>query len=110
MKHPEVISTAKSPRFNLGKIFFTPGVIEMIDLLKIDPFEFLCQHASGDWGSLCPEDMKANEDALRYGSRILSSYEVMTPMNIEGTTEPVKIWIITEADRSVTTMLLPSEY
>lgn len=113
MKHPDPITTPKSPRFNLGKIYITPGASETIDRLQVDPFELLYRHKCGDFGCLCPADIKANEDALRYGSRILSSYELLTAsIDIESAEEPgkIKIWVITEADRSITTMLLPSEY
>jgi hypothetical protein len=61
----------------------------------------LQRHASGDWGDVCEEDRVANNDALQYGDRLLSSYAI---------SENIKIWVITEYDRSVTTILLPSEY
>jgi hypothetical protein len=65
-----------------------------------DPFDYLARHAAGDWGDLCAFDRRQNEIALRDGYRVLSSYEVPAG----------RIWIITEADRSVTTILLPEEY
>ena len=110
MKQPELVTTAKSPRFQLGNLYITPGASEAIGSLQADPFELFYRHACGEWESLCLADKQANEDALRYGSRILSAYELTPSMDVEGTTEPVKVWIITEADRSITTMLLPSEY
>jgi hypothetical protein len=61
----------------------------------------LNRHASGDWGDLCAEDIQSNEQALEFGSRLFSSYEIP---------EQEKLWIITEADRSVTTFLLPEDY
>jgi hypothetical protein len=64
------------------------------------PFDYLARHATGDWGDLCAFDRRQNEIALRNGHRVLSSYEVPAG----------RVWIITEADRSVTTMLLPEEY
>jgi hypothetical protein len=60
----------------------------------------LRRHASGDWGDLCPEDAIANDDALHQGGRLLSAYGVGEH----------RFWIITEADRSVTTILLPEDY
>jgi hypothetical protein len=60
----------------------------------------LTRHCSGDWGNVCKEDRQANDDALNSGERLLSSYEVFG----------VKVWIITEWDRSYTTILMPSEY
>jgi hypothetical protein len=65
------------------------------------PLEFLSRHVRGDWGDLCPEDKTENELSLKHGFRLLSSYPV---------SETEKLWIITEADRSVTTLLLPAEY
>jgi hypothetical protein len=64
------------------------------------PFDYLARHATGDWGELCAFDRRQNEIALREGLRVLSSYEVPAG----------RVWIITEADRSVTTILLPEEY
>jgi hypothetical protein len=64
------------------------------------PFESLARHATGDWGELCAFDRRQNEVALREGYRVLSSY----PVGEE------RVWLITEADRSVTTILLPEEY
>jgi hypothetical protein len=63
------------------------------------PFDYLARHAAGDWGELCAFDRRQNEIALREGLRVLSSYEVPAG----------RVWIITEADRSVTTILLPEE-
>jgi hypothetical protein len=65
------------------------------------PAEFLSRHESGDWGEVGPEDWESNEAAVREGTRLLSAYTLNTG---------VKIWIITEWDRSVTTILLPEEY
>lgn len=76
MKQPELTTTRKSPRFNLGQIYFTPGIIELIDRLQIDPFELLVRHRVGDWGNVCKEDAQSNEDAIRYGTRILSAYKL----------------------------------
>jgi len=64
------------------------------------PFDLLARHAAGDWGELCAFDHRQNELALRYGYRVLSSYDVPAG----------RVWIITEADRSVTTILLPEDY
>jgi hypothetical protein len=65
------------------------------------PAEFLTRHVTGDWGDLCDEDVAENELSVEQGFRILSAYELET-----GT----KVWVITEADRSATTFLLPEEY
>lgn len=84
----------------LGRILATPGALETILDAGEDPFGYIARHASGDWGNLCEYDRRQNEAALRDGYRVLSSYPVG-----EG-----KVWVITEADRSVTTILLPEEH
>ena len=86
--------------FPLGRIVATPGALEALAEAGKEPAELLDRHAAGFWGDVCEEDWKANEEALRRGLRLLSSY------NIEGE----KVWIITEADRSATTILRPEEY
>jgi hypothetical protein len=88
-------------RFPLGQIVATPGALQALKEAGQHPTEFLSRHASGDWGNLDDEDKQENEFSIQNGFRILSSYVTRT-----GT----KLWIITEADRSVTTLLLPSEY
>ena len=92
--------------FNLGKVVTTMGVHEM---MKEDPlFDFIVQkalamHSEGNWGDVCDEDWKSNQEALNNGGRLFSSYYTS-----DDKTE--KIWIITEGDRSVTTVLFPDEY
>ena len=88
-------------RFALGQTFITPGAEEALPIAGQPATEFLCRHMSGDWGELSDEDVKENEFSVREGLRLLSAYQ---------TGKGQKIWIITEADRSVTTILLPSEY
>jgi hypothetical protein len=88
-------------KFPLGKVVATPGAIDALATADTSAQPYLERHQSGDWGDLCPEDRKVNADALRCGARLLSSYEL--PLG-------EKIWIITEADRSHTTILLPMEY
>jgi hypothetical protein len=78
----------------------TPGALNLLMGAGNDPFDYLARHATGDWGELCAFDRLQNEMALREGYRVLSSYA----MGGE------RVWIITEADRSVTTILLPEEY
>lgn len=88
--------------FDLGHVVMTPGVAD----LNIDIAPFLARHAQGDWGeSLDSFDRQQNDIAVKEGYRILSAYEAPT-----GNGETERIWIITEADRSATTALLPSEY
>ena len=83
----------------LGRVVATPGALETILAAGGDPFAYIARHASGDWGDLCASDRRENGLALRHGRRVLSSYEVG-----EG-----RVWVITEADRSVTTILLPED-
>jgi len=85
--------------FALGRLLATPGIRETIPARE--QVAALRRHAQGDWGEVSEHDWQANEDALVGGARILSAY-------VSGTGE--KFWIITEADRSATTMLLPDEY
>ena len=86
-------------KVDLGQIVSTPGVLHEVS--RGDMGTALSRHVRGDWGDVCEDDKQANDNALRNGGRLLSSY-----LGSDGT----KFWIITEADRSVTTLLLPSEY
>lgn len=86
-------------KFSLGQTFMTPGAMDA--LFPEDIFIALRKHSKGDWGICGKEDREANEQALIEGSRIFSVYK--DPYG-------VKFWIITEADRASTTVLLPSEY
>lgn len=90
-------------KFMMGKLVWTRGVNEKIAYdEKFSKFvwQSLKRHRKGDWGDLCEEDWRENNKSLRQGFRILSAYQ-------NGKT---KIWIITEADRSYTTILFPEEY
>lgn len=89
------------PRFEPGQICATPGALEAMNQAEQSPMEFIGRHLYGDWGEVCADDRQANEEALEHGLRLLSAYR---------TKSGVKLWVITEADRSVTTVLLPSEY
>ena len=95
-----MLMTAK-PKFSLGQVVATPGALEALQQANQKSTDFLRRHVSGDWGELCEEDKELNDQALHDDSRILSAYE---------TAKGAKIWIITEADRSATTLLLPEEY
>lgn len=88
-------------RFSLGRIVATRGALRALERAGQSPAEFLDRHVNGDWGELDDEDKQENEFSVERGFRILSAYTTNTGD---------KIWIITEADRSVTTFLLPSEY
>lgn len=87
--------------FKLGCVVLTAGAREALEASGESPWSFLTRHVAGDWGDLGEEDKSLNDLALRDHSRILSAY-----MTAKGE----KLWVITEADRSVTTLLLPEEY
>ena len=89
------------PLFPAGQIVATPGALALLEQAKKSPLEFLSRHLRGDWGELCADDKTENELSLKHGYCLMSSYQV---------TDREKLWIITEADRSVTTLLLPTEY
>ena len=90
--------TLPRQKFPLGRIVLTANAAGRLDTIAVH--EGLRRHAGGDWGDLCPEDACENELALHEGYRLLSAY---------GTGER-RFWIITEADRAVTTVLMPEEY
>jgi len=90
-----------TPLFALGTLVATPGALQALVEAGQTPLEFLGRHVLGDWGDLSFDDRRANEDSLRQSARIFSSYRTVT-----GT----KLWVITEADRSSTCILLPEEY
>lgn len=94
--------TKQQPLFSLGQVVATPGALAALAKAGQSPPEFLARHVRGDWGELSEEDRKENEFSLELGFRLLSSYRTNA-----GDT---KVWVITEADRTATTILLPEEY
>jgi hypothetical protein len=91
----------QAPKFALGQLAATPGALQAMQESGQSPDFFLQRHVTGDWGEVGTEDGQLNDEALKGGSRILSAYHTL---------KATKLWIITEADRSVTTILLPEEY
>ena len=89
------------PKFQLGQLVATPGALRALEEAGQSPAFFLEKHVSGDWGEVNGEDKRLNDEALVTGERLLSAYRTL---------KGVKIWVITEADRSSTCCLLPSEY
>lgn len=87
-------------RFELGQVVGTPGALAALLATDFTPLPFLARHVTGDWGDL-DDDRQANNAAVQDGTRILSAYTL---------TDGTRLWIITEADRSATTLLLPEEY
>jgi hypothetical protein len=86
--------------FPLGQTVATPGALAALEEANVSPTSLLARHHQGDWGEFCSEDAQANHRALEEGSRIFSSYHVGAR----------KVWVITEADRMATTVLLPQDY
>ncbi|WP_312589271.1 type I restriction endonuclease subunit M [Comamonas terrigena] len=95
------VSNGGTPLLHLGQVLATPGALELLRSLQLTPLRFVLRHMGGDWGDICEEDRQSNAEALVHGARVLSVYEL-------GPTQ--RLWIITEADRSCTTLLLPEEY
>lgn len=98
-------SSVKKPLFSLGQVVATPAVLAHLDRHSILPAALLSRHQHGDWGNVDSEDAEANDEAVKSGTRILSSFTV----------EYVVVWIITEAagddgDRASTCLLFPEEY
>ena len=89
------------PLFILGQIYLTPGAETALEDADLSPFDLIARHVHGDWGELPPEDIQANENALVQGLRLLSRYT---------TSKGAALYVITEYDRSATTILLPQEY
>lgn len=96
------MSYTNGPRFPIGRPVITPAAQATLDAAGISGVLLLARHIHGDWGDLSVEDATANELALLIGKRLLSSYNLPDGKS--------KVWIITEADRSVTTILLPEDY
>lgn len=88
-------------KFEIGQVVATPGALAALEENSQNPDTFLQRHVNGDWGDLCDEDKKENDFAVEKRLRIFSAYLLQ---------DNTKIWVITEADRSVTTFLLPDEY
>lgn len=99
MTQPNSVNTDPMSKFWLGKFYMTSEAGLKLD--KEDALIALRRHHNGDWGDICAEDREANETALKIGGRLLSVYHDR---------KGVKFYIITEADRNTTTVLLPSDY
>lgn len=93
--------------FPLGNIAVTPGAYFLMEDLELSWLTFVRRHQCGDWGDVCEADKRENERSIKNGTRILSAYEV-GPIK-EGKKRD-RLWVLTEADRSQTTILLPEEY
>jgi hypothetical protein len=96
-----VSTIIRPPRFSLGQLVATPGALQALAEAGQSPMEFVRRHQSGDWGEISAEDARENDYSLQRGFRLLSAYTLRTG---------VRLWLITEADRSATTLLKPEEY
>ncbi|CAJ3545198.1 Type I restriction-modification system methyltransferase subunit [Burkholderia pseudomallei] len=94
-------TSSSQPLFPPGRIIMTVGVDELIKTGQLNPYPYLFRHLRGDWGDLCNEDRRRNDAAMNSDARLFSEYKVSPSLTL---------WIITESDRSVTTVLLPKEY
>jgi hypothetical protein len=93
--------TVKQSLFPVGRVTVTSGALELMEEYEINLMDLLLRHVAGDWGDLDEKDKKENDFSITRSLRILSAYKVA---------DEKKLWIITEADRSSTTILLPDEY
>ncbi len=100
MKHPFSLNPIGS-RFRLGCLLATPAALATLKAADVPAVSLVLRHMRGDWGELCQEDRQQNEMALHAGMRVLSNYVLSTGK---------RVWVITEADRSATTVLLPDDY
>lgn len=106
---PQERKLSDKPLFKLGQLLATPGALATLEACDVHPILLvLGRHVIGDYGDLCDEDWELNNHSLGNGMRIFSSYKLACGTGDGPTTETV--WVITEADRASTTILLPSEY
>ncbi|MBK8092221.1 MAG: hypothetical protein IPK32_09665 [Verrucomicrobiaceae bacterium] len=91
--------SSRAPLFPLGNLYSTPGALAVLS--HEDIARAITRHQFGDWGDVCPEDKQTNDESLQTGARLFSVYRGQND---------AKFWIITESDRSATTVLLPEEY
>lgn len=96
--YPVSFLTVAKAKFALGQVVITTNAAGLLDTAAVH--EALRRHVQGDWGDICPEDATLNDLALKSGDRVMSVYG----------NGPRRFWVITEADRSVTTVLMPSDY
>ena len=101
----------RKPRFALGQVVATPGALRLLQQSGTDAMALLMRHVTGDWGDVCAEDAQENELSLAEGFRLMSVYALPLGDRVATDADTRKrVWLITEADRSVTTLLLPGDY
>lgn len=110
-----VIIFTNSACFSLGQIVATPGALSLLQQIGFSAAALINRHVHGDWGNCCKEDAAENEFAVTRRMRIMSVYRLVDAEKLAATPKEKRsdlptVWIITEADRSVTTLLLPEDY
>lgn len=110
-----VIIFTNSARFSLGQIVATPGALSLLQQTGFSAAALINRHVHGDWGDCCNEDADENEFAVTRNLRILSVYRLVDAEKLAATPKGKRsdlptVWIITEADRSVSTLLRPEDY
>ncbi len=95
------VGASKAGKFLLGKLVATPGAVQAMARSGQDPAVLLTRHRNADWGDVCKEDREANDMAIFSGDHLLSAYHLP-----DGT----KVWVVTEGDKSATTILLPTSF
>jgi hypothetical protein len=112
---PTIIIFTNFTRFKLGAVAATRSALALLEQTGFSAAALLNRHAHGDWGNICKEDRESNEYAVPNKQRIISIYRLIDAGRLAATPESKRaelptVWCITEADRSSTTILLPSEY
>ena len=95
------METIIESKFDFGRVVATTTLANYCEKKGFSILPYLVRHANGDWGDVCKEDWKSNDEALKNGLRLLSEYKLP---------DDRRIWIITEWDRSATTLLFPEDY
>jgi len=101
------MTTANKAKFQLGQVVATQGALAALEDAQQSALPFLQRHVAGDWGEVCDEDKKLNDEAIAYEG---DSDKQQRVLSVYHTSKGVKLYIISEWDRSVTTLLLPEEY
>ncbi|MCW5712321.1 hypothetical protein [Shinella sp.] len=98
----EDLSQLPQPKFPAGKVVFSSSIADLVERGRFDPARYLRRHLKGDWGDQCDADWQSNDTAVKTGEEILMSVYYIDPA--------LTLWILTESDRSVTTLMLPDEH
>jgi hypothetical protein len=112
---PPVVIITNSARFTVGQLAATPGALALLEQHNIGVAALVNRHIHGSWGDICADDAHTNELAIEHGNRVMSVYRLVDAQRLALTPVAKRndlptVWVITESDRSVTTLLLPSEY